>query len=98
MTSQLPAEGVVYGAIRAASKPVGSRGDGKGDSTEVFELCYSLQPMEGEWGELSRLMIVSSRFMVRNDSSVFTFEVKQVGCPDSTCRVIPPGFNLPFHW
>ena len=98
MTSRLPAQGVVYGAVRAASKPLGSRGEGTGDATEVYELCYALQPMEGEWGDLSRLMIVSSRFLVRNDSTVFTFEVKQVGCSDSTSRVVAPGGSCPFHW
>eukprot|EP00977_Amphora_coffeiformis_P011237 scaffold2704_cov159-Amphora_coffeaeformis.AAC.7 len=98
MTSQLPAQGVVYGAIRAASKSIGTRRESKGDATEVYELCFALQPMEGEWGELSRLMIVSSRFLVRNDSTVFTFEVKQVGCPDATSRVISPGRSCPFHW
>lgn len=99
MTSVIPAQGVVYGAVRAASTPTRSHtGDVKGDSTEVFELCYSVQPMDGEWGDLSRLMIVSSRFLVRNDSSVFTFEVKQVGCPDSTASLLSPGGSSPFHW
>lgn len=98
MTSRIPAQGVVYGAVRAASTRARNQSDRQADSTEVYELCYSVQPLEGEWGALSRLMIVSSRFLVRNDSNVFTFEVKQVGCPDSSARLLSPGGNCPFHW
>ena len=96
LTTPLPPQGVVYGAIRAASDR--NIRDGTGETTEVYELCYAVAPLEGEFGELSRLMTVSSRFLVRNDSEVFTFEVKQVGTPDSTARVISPGESSPFHW
>jgi hypothetical protein len=98
MTSQIPEQGVVYGAVRAPSTKGLGRSDVKSEAIEVFELCYAVLPLEGEWGDLSRLMIVSSRFLIRNDSSASTFEVKQVGCPDSTACVISPGGSHPFHW
>jgi hypothetical protein len=64
----------------------------------LFELCYSISPLDGDWGEFSRLMLVTSRFLLRNDSSSLVFEVKQTGSPDLTAVRIGPGETSPFHW
>ena len=95
LLSQIPVQGVLYGAIRAPSsrwKHASNRPYG------TFELCYNVTPLEAEWGELSRLMTFSSRFIVRNDSKNLVFEVKQAGADDSTAIVVPSGGTVPFHW
>jgi hypothetical protein len=43
-------------------------------------------------------MIVTSRFLLRNDSKHFVFEVKQAGSSDSTAIRLKPGESIPFHW
>jgi len=64
----------------------------------VYELCYSVSPLNDDWGEFSRVLLVSSRFMLRNDSRKLVFEVKQSGADDSTAVKVGPGANVPFHW
>jgi hypothetical protein len=66
--------------------------------SDLFELCYSISDVEGEWGEFSRSMILSPRFLVRNDSEKLTIEVKQTGAPDSTLLRLGPGQVKPFYW
>jgi hypothetical protein len=65
---------------------------------DLFELCYTVSDVEGEWGEFSRSMVVSPRFFVRNDSERFTIEVKQTGAPDSSSLKLAPGEVQPFYW
>jgi hypothetical protein len=65
---------------------------------DLFELCYSIADVEGEWGEFSRTMEVSPRFIVRNDSKSICMKVKQAGSPDSTCLRLMPGVASPFYW
>lgn len=67
-------------------------------SSKLYELCYTVSDVEGEWGEFSRLMMVSPRFMMRNDSSRFTVEVKQAGTPDSSSLKLCPGAVESFYW
>ena len=67
-------------------------------SPQLFELCYTVSDVEGEWGEFSRVMTVSPRFLVRNDSKKFTIEVKQAGVSDSVALALLPGECKPFYW
>jgi hypothetical protein len=98
LTSYIPAQGVVYGAMRATSARWPQLKTKAVTSTSVFELCYSISPLDQEWGDLTRLFLVSSRFLLRNDSQQLTFEMKQVGSGDSTAVVVAPGAVAPFHW
>ena len=65
---------------------------------ELSELCYKVTDLEGEWGEFSRAMIFSARFLLRNDSKRVTFQVKQAGAADDTAVTLPPGEVRPFYW
>lgn len=66
--------------------------------SDLFELCYSISDVEGEWGEFSRSMIVSPRFLLRNDSESLTIEVKQAGAPDSSLSRLAPHQVKSFYW
>ena len=65
---------------------------------DLFELCYTVSDVEGEWGEFSRSMVVSPRFFVRNDSQINTIEVKQTGASDSSSLKLSPGEVQPFYF
>jgi hypothetical protein len=105
LSSDIPSHGTVYGAIGAQASRWPETllldkkaGPNAPNSTAVFELCYSIAPIEGLFGDVSRLMLVSSRFIARNDSTKLTFELKQTEAPDSTSIQIRPGERVPFHW
>ena len=98
LTSYIPAQGIVYGAMRATSARWPQLKSKATTSSSIFELCYSISPLDNEWGELSRIFLVSSRFLLRNDSKQLTLEIKQVGSGDSTAVVLGPGASAPFHW
>lgn len=66
--------------------------------TDVHELCYSVSDVAGEWGEFSRCMEVSPRFLIRNDSTKQPIKVKQTGAPESTSLTLQPGEASPFYW
>ncbi|KAL7566351.1 hypothetical protein ACA910_013669 [Epithemia clementina (nom. ined.)] len=95
LMSQIPAAGVLYGVIRASSSRWRSATN---CPYGTYELCYNVSPLDGEWGDFSRLMTISSRFVVRNDSKNLSFEVKQAGADDATATVIHIGGTIPFHW
>lgn len=65
---------------------------------ELYELCYSVSDLPGDWGEFSRLVTISPRFIFRNDSATVAFEAKQAGVPDSESILLSPGDVLPFYW
>jgi hypothetical protein len=67
-------------------------------SSELFELCYRIVELEGEWGELSRLCLLTPRFILRNDSRTISFEVKQTGAPNETSILLRPGAVSAFYW
>jgi SHR-binding domain of vacuolar-sorting associated protein 13 len=100
LTPVLPLHGTVHGVIRAAMSrwPETIGRVANPTDTAMFELNYSVTPLDGDWGLLTRCMFVSSRFFVRNDSKNIVFEVKQSGTSDSTAIAILPGQSEPFHW
>ena len=105
ITSDIPnISGRIFGAIRARASrwPEMTLSEKHlpptSFSTSVFELCYAISPLEGAWGELSRSVIVTSRFLVSNNSKSISFEVKQMGSSDSSSIKISPGEALSFHW
>jgi SHR-binding domain of vacuolar-sorting associated protein 13 len=102
LTSVLPLHGTVHGVIRVAKsrwpETIGRVANSTDTTTTMFELNYSVTPLDGDWGLLTRCMFVSSRFFVRNDSKNVVFEVKQSGTSDSTAIAILPGQSEPFHW
>lgn len=105
ITSDLPnISGRIYGAIRARTSRwpeltlLEKQLPQVSFSTSVFELCYAISPLEGPWGELSRSLIVTSRFLLSNNSKYTSFEVKQMGSSDNSSIKILPGKSLPFHW
>jgi hypothetical protein len=67
-------------------------------ASNLYEFCYTVADMDGEWGEFSRSMEVSPRFLVRNDSKAVHMKVKQSGAPNSTCVTLKPGEASPFYW
>lgn len=99
LTSMLPRQGTVHGVLRAAkSRWPEALGQTSVAEAAMFELCYSVSPLDGDWGLLARSMLVTSRFLLRNDSTTTIFEVKQTGSGDSTVMQILPGQTAPFHW
>ena len=67
-------------------------------ASDLYEFCYTVADIDGEWGEFSRSMEVSPRFLVRNDSKNVHMKVKQTGAPNSTCVTLKPGEASPFYW
>jgi hypothetical protein len=67
-------------------------------SPELHELCYKVSVLGGDWGDFTRLFLLTSRFMLRNDSQVLAIEVKQSGAPDEKAVVVNPGDSIPFYW
>jgi hypothetical protein len=65
---------------------------------QLYELCYTVSDVEGDWGEFSRAMTVSPRFLVRNESERISIEVKQAGASDATSLKLSPGEVRPFYW
>lgn len=105
ISSDIPnISGRIYGAIRARGSRwpeltlIENRVSSAPFSTSVFELCYAISPLDGAWGEFSRLLTVTSRFLLSNNSRSITFEVKQTGSSDNSSVKISPGETLPFHW
>lgn len=102
LTSMLPRHGKVYGALRAARsrwpQAALSTKEKKMRDFSVLELCYSVSPLDGIWGDISRVMVVSSRFLLRNHSTSLTLEVKQTGAEDSSAVRVSPEETVPFHW
>lgn len=105
LTSKIPSHGSTYGVVRAArarwpriTRPLSSQKATDRGNSAVYEFCYVVSPLEGAWGELTSVMFVTSRFVLRNDSSQITFEVKQSGADDSSAVQVGPGAAIPFHW
>ena len=102
-TAVLPSQGTVYGVLRALKArwpeaPISKNEIGNPGMFQRCELCYTISPLDGDWGLLTRSMLVTSRFLLRNDSMLLVFEVKQAGADDSTSVKISPGETAPFHW
>jgi len=102
-TAVLPSQGTVYGVLRSTKARWPNAPDRTSEaespgSHQRCELCYAISPLDGDWGLLTRSMLVSSRFLLRNDSSTTVFEVKQTGADDFTSVKISPGDTSPFHW
>jgi len=67
-------------------------------SPALYELCYKVADLGEDWGELTRMFVLSPRFMLRNDSQSLVIEVKQSGAPDETSVVVQPGDVNAFFW
>jgi hypothetical protein len=67
-------------------------------SPELHEFCYKVSVVGGDWGDFTRLFLLTPRFMLRNDSQVLAIEVKQSGAPDERAVVVNPGDSVPFYW
>ena len=97
--SAIPRQGSFHGVVRVSkSRWLFAEGESNGADKTVYELCYVVSPLDGDWGLLTRSFIVTSRFLCRNDSKVVAFEVKQAGATDASSVVIQPGQTAPFHW
>lgn len=92
--ASLPRHGKVFGALRIAGERWQTTRGG------IYEICYSVTALDGPWGEVSRLLTVSSRFCLLNFSRSITFEVKQNGESEDKQKIlrIGPGETKPFHW
>ena len=64
----------------------------------AYDLSYRISNLNGPWGEVSRLLIISSRFLVQNDSKYYDFDIKQVGAPLSSIIRVGVGEVFPFYW
>lgn len=100
LSSRIPSHGTVYGAVRVARTrwPRVVAPPKVKSENSAYELCYSVRPLEEPWGSQSRVMVISSRFLIRNDSRTVSFEVKQSGTADSGAIAVEPGAISPFHW
>ena len=65
---------------------------------DLFEVCYNVSDLTGEWGDFSRLVTITPRFHLRNDSSSMPYEVKQAGVLDAEAILVYPGEVVPFFW
>jgi hypothetical protein len=54
--------------------------------------------LAGDWGDFSRLLDVTPRFLLQNDSEKQSIEVKQSGASSDAAIVVAPGAVVPFHW
>ena len=52
---------------------------------ESYDLCYNISVLGGLWGEFSRLLMISARYFVRNDSQKYIILIKQVGKSHVSC-------------
>jgi hypothetical protein len=102
LSSFIPHYGTVHGAIRATGARwphnLSKENSRLGQSDKfIYEMCYSISPLDGEWGYMTRVMLLSPRFLLRNDSLSIAFEVKQAGTEGTVLRLLP-GATIPFHW
>jgi hypothetical protein len=110
----IPPSGSANGAIRALSsrwplvtKAINEkrrriRGTANSGSPpldpSVFDLIYQITTLSGLWGELSRMVTITPRFLLKNESSWLDINLKQVGAPDGSSLLIPKRATLPFYW
>jgi hypothetical protein len=67
-------------------------------SRKVYDICYQVAAVEGQWGEHSRLFVVYPRFYIRNDSEEWYVELKQLNSSDESSVRLKPGSSAPFYW
>ncbi len=67
-------------------------------SSKCFDVCYRVSPIEGQWGDHSRLLVLYPRFYIQNDSEHWYMDVKQAGTPDKHAIRIKPLSSKAFHW
>jgi hypothetical protein len=97
--SSIPRQGSFHGVLRISkSRWLYAEGESGGADKTVYELCYVVSPLDGDWGLLTRSLLLTSRFLLRNNSLVTTYEVKQTGASDASSVIIKPGQREPFHW
>jgi hypothetical protein len=97
--SAIPRQGSFHGVVRVSkSRWLFAEGESNGADKTVYELCYVVSPLDGDWGLLTRSFVVTSRFLCRNDSKLVSFEVKQAGASDLSSVIVQPGQTAPFHW
>ena len=84
-------------ALHDSNPPIPTFGLGSLGSAS-YELCYSVSPLAEIWGEFTRILTISPRFFVRNDSTKFNMLLKQVGTPDTSSIAVKCGETVPFHW
>lgn len=110
----IPPSGSANGAIRAVSsrwplvtKAINEKFKGNRviatvgcspNDPSVFELIYQVTTLSGLWGELSRMVTITPRFLLKNESSWLDIDVKQVGAPDGSRLLLPKKATLPFYW
>jgi hypothetical protein len=88
----IPTHGSAYGVLRVQGNrwpltPAVSAAD-----SMIHELCYSISPLDGEFGFYTRSLVVCSRFLIRNDSKGCSFLVKPNGVDDSFTLFLRPGY------
>lgn len=64
----------------------------------LYDLCYQVSILPGTWGEFSRILTISPRYLIRNDSEIFSMDVKQAGASDDTSVRVGIGEVIPFYW
>lgn len=99
LISGIPRQGSVHGVVRVnRARWPNAMGELPASDSAVYELNYCVSALDGDWGLLTRSLVLTSRFLLRNDSSTTTFEVKQTGASDISAVIIRPGQTEPFHW
>ena len=67
-------------------------------SSQCFDVCYRVAPIEGQWGDHSRLLVLYPRFYIRNDSEKWHMDVKQSGTSDKSAIRLKPLSSKAFYW
>jgi hypothetical protein len=88
----IPTNGSAYGVLRVQGSRWPTTPAVSTSDTMVHELCYSVSPLDGEFGFYTRSLVVCSRFLIRNDSKEFSFLVKPTGADDSFTLCLRPGY------
>jgi hypothetical protein len=87
----IPTNGSAYGILRVPGSRWPSTPALSTSDTMIHELCYSVSPLDGEFGLYTRSLVICCRFLVRNDSKDWSFFVKPTGADDSLALFLKPG-------
>jgi hypothetical protein len=64
----------------------------------LYELCYNVTVLEGSWGEVSRVLTFSPRYVIKNASLVYSIDIKQYNAEDETAVRFGMGESREWYW
>jgi len=64
----------------------------------LYEVCYSVTTLNGSWGEVSRVLTLAPRYVIRNESLIYSLDVKQYGAKDESALRLFVGESKEWYW